>query len=68
MLIKTTLSSIPVYTSISVALPPWQQKGLWKIKTSFLWTGTDVVQNGKCLVAWSQIQRLLELGVSGSQT
>jgi hypothetical protein len=30
--------------------------------TTFLWTGINVVQNGKCLVAWSRIQRPLELG------
>jgi hypothetical protein len=61
-LIKTTLSAIPVYTSISVALSPWLQKGLRKIMTAFLWTGINVVQNGKCLVAWNRIQRPLELG------
>jgi hypothetical protein len=33
-----------------------------KICRAFLWTGLETVQNGKCLVAWSQVQQLLQLG------
>ncbi|GJN18730.1 hypothetical protein PR202_gb05924 [Eleusine coracana subsp. coracana] len=36
-----------------------------KIMRAFLWQGTDDVQSGKCLVAWSAVQRPLELGGLG---
>jgi hypothetical protein len=64
-LIKSTLSVIPIYTAISVALPPWFLKALRKLVTTFLWTGMNMVQVGKCLVAWSHVQRLLHLGGLG---
>jgi hypothetical protein len=31
----------------------------------FLWTGTDMVQSGRCMVAWSHIQRPLQRGGLG---
>jgi hypothetical protein len=64
-LIRTTLTAVPVYTSISLGLPPWLLKALRKLMTAFLWTGTDVVQGGKCLVAWKRVQRPLHLGGLG---
>jgi hypothetical protein len=64
-LIKTTLSAVPVYTSIILSLPPWMHKSLEKIMKVFLWTGTDIVQGGKCLVVWSRLQRPLQLGGVG---
>jgi hypothetical protein len=30
-----------------------------------LWTGIEVVEGGKCLVAWSRVQRPLQLGGLG---
>jgi hypothetical protein len=33
--------------------------------SAFLWTGTDTVQSGKTLVAWSRVQRPLGLGGLG---
>jgi hypothetical protein len=33
--------------------------------TTFLWTGMDMVQADKCLVAWSRVQRMLHLGGLG---
>jgi hypothetical protein len=36
-LVRTTLSAIPIYTTISI------DKALWKIMTAFLWSGTEVV-------------------------
>jgi hypothetical protein len=64
-LIKMTLSTIPIYTSISLGLPPCMHKALNKIMTAFLWMGTNMVKGGKCLVAWKCIQRLLHLGGLG---
>jgi hypothetical protein len=65
MLIKTTLSVVPIHTSISLDLPPWLLRAMRKLMTTFLWTGTDVVQGGKCLMAWERVQRPLHLGGLG---
>jgi hypothetical protein len=59
------LSAIPINIAISVALPPWFLKALRKLMTTFLWTGMDMVQADKCLVAWSRVQRMLHLGGLG---
>jgi hypothetical protein len=64
-LIKSTLTAIPIHTSISVGLPQWVIKSLIKIIKAFLWTGSNVVQGGKCLVAWGGVQRPLDLGGLG---
>jgi hypothetical protein len=39
VLIKTTLSSIPIYTSICIELPPWLLKCLIKLMKAFIWSG-----------------------------
>jgi hypothetical protein len=49
MLIKMTLSSIPIYTSISVELPPWLLKSLIKLMKAFFWSGFDQVQEANVL-------------------
>jgi hypothetical protein len=64
-LIKSTLSAIPVYTSIGVGLQPWLIKVLEKIMKAFLWTGTEEVKAGKCAVAWCRVKRSLALGGLG---
>jgi hypothetical protein len=61
VLIKTTLSSMSVYTSISIELPLWLLKALTKIMKAFLWSETDQVQGGKSLVAWCSVPRLIQL-------
>jgi hypothetical protein len=50
-LIKSTLTAMVVYISICMGLPPWVIKALEKIMKAFLWTGFDIVQGGKCLLA-----------------
>jgi hypothetical protein len=62
---KMMLAATPVYTAISFQLPPWLLKAMTKIFKSFLWTGTEIVNGGKCPVAWSHVQRPLQLGVLG---
>jgi hypothetical protein len=64
-LIKVTLTTIPIYMAISVGLWQWLLKGIHKICKYFLWTGFDLVQNSKCMVAWSGVQRPLHLGGLG---
>jgi hypothetical protein len=49
-LIKTTLAAMPVYSAISLELPPWLLKAFDKIMKGFLWTCTDEVQGGKCFL------------------
>jgi hypothetical protein len=50
----------------SVSVSPWMHKALNKITTAFLWTGTDMVQRDKCLVARKRIhQRPLHIGGLG---
>jgi hypothetical protein len=51
ILIKTTLQAIPIYMSISLQLAPWVIKALEKIVKAVLWTGSEAVEGGKCLVA-----------------
>jgi hypothetical protein len=64
-LIKTTLAAIPVYTVMSQVLQAWLHQAFTKIFKAFLWTGTEVVEGGKCLVAWSSVQRSLQHGGLG---
>jgi hypothetical protein len=40
-------------------------KVLEKIFKAFLWTGIDVVDGGKCLVAWGWVQQPMHLGGLG---
>jgi hypothetical protein len=40
---------------ISLELPAWIRNALVKIMRVFLWTGTEVVQGGKCAVAWNLV-------------
>jgi hypothetical protein len=65
ILIRTTLSAIPVHTSISLGLPPWLHKACLRIMITFLWTGMDMVRQVKCLLAWKRVQRPLKLGGLG---
>jgi hypothetical protein len=60
-LIKSTMTAIPFHASISIGLPQWVLKALTKITKAFIWTHSDVVQGGKCLVPWGGIQRPLDL-------
>jgi hypothetical protein len=64
-LIKATLAAIHVHIALIVELPGWVRKALIKITRAFLWSGTDLVQGGKCTVVWSQVQKPLHLGGLG---
>jgi hypothetical protein len=64
-LIKTTLSTVPIYMSISLGLRPWLLREMRKLMTTFMWMGTNVVQRGKCLLAWDRVQRPMNLGGLG---
>jgi hypothetical protein len=65
-LVRSTLSAMSIYTTISLHLLPWLQKALVKVFKAFLWTGTYVVHGGKCMVAWGRVARstcLSSLGI-----
>jgi hypothetical protein len=53
--IKTTLIAGPIYTMINIKLPAWLRKVMENILKVFLWTSSDVIQGGKCLVAWTKV-------------
>jgi hypothetical protein len=58
-LVKATLFALLIHTASCIELPPWLLMAFCKIMTAFLWTDTEVVQSGKCLVAWEWVQRPL---------
>jgi hypothetical protein len=64
-LIKSSLAAMPVYSVINIELPPWLLKAFERIIKAFLWMGTNEVIGRKCLVAWNQVQRPLQLGGLG---
>jgi hypothetical protein len=51
--------------SIRLGLSAWVHKALTKIIKAFLCSGSDVVQAGKCLVAWDRVQCPIHLGGLG---
>jgi hypothetical protein len=63
--VKTTHSAMPIYMVMSLDLSAWLHKAFEKVMKGFLWSGSDEVQGGKCLVAWSRVQRPLDLGRLG---
>jgi hypothetical protein len=61
-LTKATLLAIPVHVSIAVHVDPWIIKMVHKFRRAFIWSGSDSVQGGCCLVAWRKVARPNELG------
>lgn len=57
LLTKTTLSAVLIFISIALNLPPRAIKAIEKIMRAFLWTGSDTVVAGKCLLAWTRVTR-----------
>jgi hypothetical protein len=64
-LIRSTLTAMSVYIAMCIGLLPWVIRALEKILKAFPWTDTEVVQAGKCLLAWKRVQHPKHLGGLG---
>jgi hypothetical protein len=51
-LIKSVLTTIPVYHLIARQCPKWGFKAIGKIQRGFLWKGHKDIKGGHCVVGW----------------
>ncbi|WVZ53275.1 LOW QUALITY PROTEIN: hypothetical protein U9M48_004243 [Paspalum notatum var. saurae] len=65
VLVKSTLSAIPVHVSIAIGLSGWAIGAIDKFCRAFLWSGSDLLVRGKAKVAWPSICRPLCYGGLG---
>lgn len=62
VLVKATLSDIPVHTSIALCLSPWAIQAIDKLRRAFIWAGSEIVARGRCKVAWPTVCKPTSLG------
>ncbi|WVZ78948.1 hypothetical protein U9M48_026585 [Paspalum notatum var. saurae] len=65
VLVKSTLSAIPVHISIASCLSSWAIRAIDRLRRSFLWSGSDVLGRGQSKVAWLLLFRPVEYGGLG---
>ncbi|WVZ79554.1 LOW QUALITY PROTEIN: hypothetical protein U9M48_027119 [Paspalum notatum var. saurae] len=65
VLVKSTLSAIPVHVSIAVGLSGWAIGAIDRLRRSFLWSGSDLLFRGKAKVAWLLVCRPRPFGGLG---
>ncbi|CAL4975771.1 unnamed protein product [Urochloa decumbens] len=52
ILVQFVLTSMLIYLTMSVELPPWAIKAIDKLRRGFLWKGRKGAKGGHCLLAW----------------
>lgn len=62
VLVLPVLSSNPVHVSMVIGLLGWVIKAIDKKHRAFLWTGTDSIHGGQCLVSWTNVCCLRAVG------
>ncbi|WVZ49550.1 LOW QUALITY PROTEIN: hypothetical protein U9M48_000897 [Paspalum notatum var. saurae] len=65
VLVKSTLSTIPVHVSIACGLSAWAIHAIDKLRRAFLWSGSDAMPSGKAKVAWLSVCRPVIYGGLG---
>jgi hypothetical protein len=65
MLMKVTLTVIPMHVSITVEVSPWIYEEIDKIRRAFVSTGSSSTSGDQCKVAWARVTWPKELGGLG---
>jgi len=55
VLVKSTLSALPIYLMMSDKLPSWVIHEIDSLRRNFLWSGKDHAVRGKNMVAWPTV-------------
>ncbi|WVZ88969.1 hypothetical protein U9M48_035436 [Paspalum notatum var. saurae] len=65
VLVRSVLSSLPVYLLTVMKPPKAFIKDFDKIRRRFLWAGNQQLHGGKCKVSWARLQRPINRGGLG---